>query len=351
MNTQNPPSNDSMVFNLPLPMSPVFVERVWGGDQLARVFGKPLPPEQRIGESWEAADIGNNVSTVMSGRFAGRSLRDLAEEMGGEKLFGRALLPDGRMPLLFKLIDAREDLSVQLHPSDADAASFAAEVGGEARGKEEAWYILDADKGARLVLGLKDGATMTDFLDAVKAGRGEALLNWCEVSPGEIYYIPPGLVHAIGKGILLAEIQQSSDTTYRLYDWGRVGLDGKPRQLHTEEAKHVSPPVEPVLGPYPPEETVSTTEDQTVGQARTLLTAEHFTLMQYDLAPNTQAAIESDDRFSLIFTVQGVANLKTAGGQAHLTRGETWLLPASMGSWALETAEAGWKGLRMCPPS
>ena len=186
----------------PLRLVPVFVERVWGGAGLAAHYAKQLPKNRPIGESWEAADIGEHVSGVGWGASQGRTLRELAEEFG-ERLYGKAVLANGRMPLLFKLIDARSDLSVQVHPRDADVDPASGD-----RGKEEAWYILHAEEGARLVQGLKIGVTAGEFYEAVAANVAEECLRWHAVSPGEVYYIPPGTVHAIGGGIILAEIQQ-----------------------------------------------------------------------------------------------------------------------------------------------
>ena len=320
----------------PLPLEPLFVERVWGGSGLAAHFGKDLPPGRPIGESWEAADVGEHVSPIASGPRAGCSLRDLIEEHGAA-LAGAALLPEGRLPLLFKLIDAREDLSVQLHPRDEEIP-----VGSNERGKEEAWYIVAAEPGARLVHGLVPGVAAGDLFRAIAANRAGDCLSWHEVAPGQVYYVPAGTVHAIGGGILLAEIQQSSDTTYRLYDWGRVGLDGRPRELHLEAARAVAL-AEPVPCPYGP-----VARRGRPGEPDLLVDGEHFRLRRHELVHGEPASGSLTDSFALLFTVEGQARLANERGEWDLERGATWLLPACMTAWRIET-DSTWTGLWMEP--
>ena len=323
-------------FSEALPLEPCFVERVWGGSRLADLFGKRLPPGKPIGESWEASDVGTNVSSVAEGPYGGLTIRRLVEEFG-ERLTGRVSLPEGRLPLLFKLIDAREDLSMQLHPRDEDIPP-----GSSDRGKEEAWYILGADPGARLIHGLRPGVGAEDLFRAVETGGVEECVQWYEVAPGEVYYVPPGTVHAIGKGIVLAEIQQSSDTTYRLYDWGRVGLDGKPRKLHIEEAKRV-PFAPPVPCPYGPEE-----KGGGSGGPDILLRGRHFHLLRYGLEGGETASGVLRDRFAFLFTVSGEGRLENDRGSWGLRKGVTWLLPTGLGEWSVRT-DSGWTALWMEP--
>ncbi len=320
----------------PLPLEPIFVERVWGGKGLAASFGKDLPPDRPIGESWEASDVGDRVSRVSAGTYAGRTVRELVGRYG-ERLTGSVPLPEGRLPLLFKLIDAREDLSVQLHPRYDELPP-----GSEARGKEEAWYVLAADEGARLVHGLKPEVTAGKLYEAIAANKPEECLQWYPVSPGEVYYVPPGTVHAIGGGIILAEIQQSSDTTYRLYDWGRVGLDGKPRQLHIDEAKRVTLAT-PVPCPYTPEAEAKEATDPDL-----LVSGEHFLLWRYGLAAGRTAQGLLETHFAFLFTVKGRARLETHLGTWTLQRGQTWLFPARLGPWTI-TSEEAWTALWMEP--
>jgi len=214
----------------PLVFKPDFKERVWGGQKLKTVYGKEIPFEH-TGESWEIACHHNGQSRVARGIYKGLTLQDLLLKHG-EAVIGRSFGQGDKFPLLLKIIDAKADLSVQVHPDDAYAG---VNENGEL-GKSEAWVVLEADPGAKLVVGLVEGTTKESFSKALEEGRVATVLNQLEVEAGDVVDIPAGLVHAIGKGILLAEIQQNSDTTYRVYDWDRVGLDGKSRELHIEKS-------------------------------------------------------------------------------------------------------------------
>ena len=210
-----------------LVFEPYFEEKIWGGDKLKTFFGKPVP-SPHTGESWEVSAVPGKESRVRDGFFKGLDLRELWNVLG-EDYFGK--LEEKDFPLLVKYIDARADLSVQVHPGDELARR---RHGGF--GKNETWYILDAEPESRLYLGFKPGTTKEDYLAALKNGTVEELLNAVPVKPGDWYYVPAGTVHAIGKGIFLAEIQQSSDITYRIYDYNRWDKDGRMRPLHIEEA-------------------------------------------------------------------------------------------------------------------
>lgn len=213
----------------PLRFEPILKERVWGGRRLA-ALGKPLPPVgPPIGESWELSDLPEGQSRVADGALAGRTLGELVRERTDE-LLGPVSLDGGAFPLLVKTLDAAETLSVQVHPD----AAVAARLGG--RPKSEAWVILDAQAGAVIYLGLRPGTTREALAAAIAAGQVEELLRAVPVRAGDVVPVRPGTVHAISAGVLLAEVQQPSDTTYRLYDWGRLGLDGKPRALHIAES-------------------------------------------------------------------------------------------------------------------
>ena len=201
-------------------------ETPWGGDKLKAYFGKPSP-DDTTGEALEASALPGMSSLIMNGSLAALTL-DKAQEKWGEALSGSQ-----EFPLLLKLLDARETLSVQVHPGDA----YAQKRHGK-RGKTEAWVVLSCDPGAKIAYGLKSGATLAD----VENGNMEEALNWVKVAPGDVYYVPHGMVHALGAGVQAYEIQQASDVTYRIWDWGRVGKDGKPRELHLEDAKNVVRP-------------------------------------------------------------------------------------------------------------
>lgn len=217
----------------PLFFEPDYQERVWGGNKLHTVLGKKIPFEH-TGESWEISCHPNGHSTIISGEFSGMTLQEALLE-SGEMILGHPFTKDDKFPLLLKIIDAKEKLSVQVHPEDDYARIH---ENGEL-GKSEAWYILQANSGAKLVAGLKDGITKEIFSRYIQENRVEEALQELEVKAGDVLNIPAGLIHAIGDGILLAEIQQNSDTTYRVYDWGRVGLDGKPREMHVKQSLDV----------------------------------------------------------------------------------------------------------------
>jgi len=213
----------------PLTFHPIFKERVWGGRNLERLYRKPLPPSARIGESWEISDRPGDVSVIAAGLLAGKDLRWLMENHGAE-LLGAAKPQNGRFPLLIKILDAREKLSLQVHPPAAEAAA----LGGEP--KTEMWYIADAAPGAELFVGLKRGASRADFERRIRHGTVAECFHRVPVHAGDAIFLPSGRVHAIGAGIVIFEVQQNSDTTYRVFDWNRVGLDGQPRELHVAQS-------------------------------------------------------------------------------------------------------------------
>lgn len=219
----------------PLLLRPILLEKVWGGDRLAR-FGKQVRPGTKVGESWELADLsatssggaggGAFASTIRNGPFAGKSLRQIFAQQGKAFLGGATPGQDGGYPLLLKYLDASENLSIQVHPSRAFAQAHP-----EARVKSECWYILAAQPGAVIYNGLKAGTTRAAFEKAIKDGMVVECMNAFKVSPGECYNLPSGTCHALGAGVVCLEVQTASDTTFRVYDWGRTG-----RELHVEQA-------------------------------------------------------------------------------------------------------------------
>lgn len=218
-----------MEFTQPLVFEPLFMERLWGGRRLATLFGKRLPPTARIGESWEIVDRADAQSVVHEGPLQGRTLNDLWTRHR-EEIFGAGLPATPRFPLLFKLLDAQERLSVQVHPRPENAA----QLGGEP--KTEMWFILDALLESDLYAGLKRGVTRADFELARREGRVADLIHHIPVKAGDAIFIPSGRIHAIGSGNVIFEVQQNSDTTYRVFDWNRVDQKGRPRALHVEES-------------------------------------------------------------------------------------------------------------------
>lgn len=213
----------------PLLFQPIFKERVWGGRNLARLYGKAIPESRPIGESWEITDRPEGVSVIANGPLAGKSLRWLMENHRRDVL-GADAAPTGPFPVLVKILDAQETLSVQVHPP----AAIAAKHGGEP--KTEMWFITDATPSAELFVGLKAGVTREEFEQRIENGSVAEALHRVPVKPGSTMFLPSGRLHAIGGGNVLFEIQQNSDTTYRVFDWNRTGLDGKPRELHVPQS-------------------------------------------------------------------------------------------------------------------
>ena len=214
----------------PLVFHPRFKERVWGGRELETLYGKKLPPGKPIGESWEISDRPGDESVVANGKLAGKTLRELMEQYPREILGDAKPATGNRFPILCKILDAREKLSLQVHPP----AHKAAELKGEP--KTEMWYIADAAPGAELYVGLKCGITRAEFEKRIADGTVTECFHRVPVRAGDTMFLPSGRVHAIGAGLVIFEIQQNSDTTYRVFDWHRVGLDGKPRELHVEQS-------------------------------------------------------------------------------------------------------------------
>lgn len=218
----------------PLKFTPVLKDKIWGGTKLKTLFGKNTQ-SSKLGESWELSGYENDESVVANGFLEGNNLAELIEiymgDLVGDKVYDMFGLS---FPLLFKLIDANQNLSIQVHPGDEIAAER-----HNSFGKTEMWYVVDADPGAELIIGFTKDCNQDEYLDALENDRVEELLQKVPVTKGDVLFIPAGLVHAIGKGVVVAEIQQSSDVTYRIYDYKRVDENGHERDLHTEEALDV----------------------------------------------------------------------------------------------------------------
>jgi mannose-6-phosphate isomerase len=213
----------------PFVFKPILKERIWGGRSLEQLYHKSLPSNVPVGESWEISDRPGDVSMIANGPFAGKDLRWLMEQHGPE-LLGKAQSLNGRFPLLVKILDAREKLSLQVHPPAGKASA----LGGEP--KTEMWYITDAAPSSELYVGLKQGVTREQFSNKIEDGTVADCFHRVPIRKGDAMFLPSGRVHAIGAGLVIFEIQQNSDTTYRVFDWNRVGLDGKPRELHVPES-------------------------------------------------------------------------------------------------------------------
>jgi mannose-6-phosphate isomerase len=235
------------MFTSPLQFTPLLKRIRWGGRRLGTHLGKSLGPESDYAESWELVDHGADQSRVSAGPWAGRTLQELVREEGPALLGEQAGLR--QFPLLVKFLDANDRLSVQVHPNDQQAA---AAIPGE-RGKTEAWVILEAEPEACVFAGLRPGVDHATLARAIAEGTVEACLHRLQVRPGDCVFIPAGTVHALGEGVLLAEVQQSSDITYRLHDWNRLGPDGRPRPLHIEASLGCTDFTRGPVGPQVPQ--------------------------------------------------------------------------------------------------
>ncbi|SEQ21355.1 type I phosphomannose isomerase catalytic subunit [Flavobacterium urocaniciphilum] len=215
----------------PLKFTPIFKERIWGGHKLRDYLNKSFDGNQ-IGESWELSTVENNISVVEDGEFAGLNLNELIEKFPTEILGSKSIEKYGlEFPLLFKFLDAQQDLSIQVHPNDE-----LAKLRHNSFGKTEMWYVLQADEDSKLVVGFENKIEKEEYLTLIKEKKLVSALNEIPVKKGDTFFLETGTVHAIGAGVLIAEIQQTSDITYRLYDWDRVDANGNERELHTELA-------------------------------------------------------------------------------------------------------------------
>ncbi|MFK7910707.1 MAG: type I phosphomannose isomerase catalytic subunit [Akkermansiaceae bacterium] len=285
--------------------SPLYMERVWGGRELENVYGRSLPTaDAPFGESWEMTDRPDEQSVVNSGNFKDMTLGELWQQKR-EEIFGDGLDKSERFPLLIKILDARDDLSIQVHPP----ADIAPDLGGEP--KTEMWYIADADPGAKLYVGMKQGVTREDFQTAIENGTVDQIVHAITPKKGDSIFIPSGRLHAIGAGLLIYEIQQNSDTTYRVFDWNRMGLDGSPRQLHIEESMRCIDfnDVEPAM-------------DTPNGD--TLAHCPYFQVDQLDLTSGTSVGNPDAGRFSIVTVVSG--QIESSDGRTH-SAGDFLLVP------------------------
>ncbi len=303
----------------PLRFEPILRHLLWGGRRLGTVLHKAVGAESDYAESWELSDYHDKVSVVKDGPLAGTTLRELLRTHGPE-LLGPAIDHCEQFPLLVKFIDANQDLSVQVHPDDEKGRRLAND-----NGKTEAWVIVAAEPGSLIYAGLKAGVGPDELSEGIRSGRVEPLLNRFEARPGDSILIEAGTVHAIGAGVLLAEIQQMSDATFRVYDWNRVGSDGKPRELHIREAMES---IEFDRGPVAPVSPVVEAIEG-VGTREHLARSKYFVLDRLKiLGP---ATVGTHDRFTVLMGLEGSAQLDQGEWSVRLGLGETLLLPAAVG--------------------
>ncbi|MHB8969294.1 MAG: type I phosphomannose isomerase catalytic subunit [Pirellulaceae bacterium] len=301
----------------PLRFEPLYRQYLWGGRRLEELLGKPLPAGEHFAESWEIVDHGDDQSRVVAGPLRGLPLCTLVRQHGAD-LLGRDH-PQTQFPLLFKFLDAQQSLSVQVHPNDAQAACLSPPD----RGKTEAWVVLHADPGSRIYAGLRLGVERAALHRSLLQGQAEDCLHSFEPVVGDCVLIPAGTVHALGAGLVIAEVQQSSDVTFRLYDWNRVGPAGQPRPLHISQALEVidfqGGPVHPVVA-----------QATSWPHVARLVACDKFVVDRW--AFSTPQRIGGDHRCHLVVLVSGRVRLAGDIASMPLCGGELALIPAAAGA-------------------
>lgn len=308
----------------PLKFKPILKDKIWGGDKLKTVLNKDFSPLPNAGESWEISGVEGDVSEVSNGFLAGNNLEELVEiymgDLVGDHIFDQFGV---EFPLLIKFIDANDVLSIQVHPDDEMSKER-----HSAYGKTEMWYVIEADKGSELIVGFNQEVDKDTYVKKLEEGKLEEILNNEPVKAGSCFYIPAGRVHAIGKGILLAEIQQTSDVTYRMYDWNRTDDKGNPRELHTDLAVDVID--------YSYEKKYRTDYKTELNETKELVRCPYFTtnLLEFD------QAVEMDyhalDSFVIYMCLEGEMTIECEDAEnTTVVKGESVLVPAQLDKFIL----------------
>jgi mannose-6-phosphate isomerase len=302
----------------PLRFHPIYKPLIWGGEKLRECYGKTDAPE-KTGESWEISQVEDNISLVSNGFLEGKSLEDVIQKYKGELLGQRVFERFGsRFPLLTKFIHSNDDLSIQVHPGD----EYAAEHHGE-NGKTEMWYILDSEKDAQLIVGFNKDINRDIMLEKLNDGSLKEVLHFEKVSEGDVIFLPEGRIHALGPGIVLAEIQQTSDMTYRIYDWDRVGVDGKPRELHIEHALNVLD--------YKAYTSYKTSYQSQLNTPVNLVECPYFSTQLIQIDKKLDMDYNTLDSFVVYMCLDGDLDIQYDGeDRTQLVKGDSILIPAAI---------------------
>nr|WP_321450411.1 type I phosphomannose isomerase catalytic subunit [uncultured Carboxylicivirga sp.] len=303
----------------PIKFQPILKDKIWGGHKLELLLNKEISPLPNAGESWEISGVPGNVSVVSNGFLAGNTLSEIIEiymgDLVGDKVFQKF---GEEFPLLIKFIDANDVLSIQVHPDDALAKER-----HNSFGKTEMWYVMQADKGAQLISGFSKELDKKEYLAKLEANEVESIMASHQVAPGDVFFIPAGRVHAIGKGILLAEIQQTSDVTYRIYDFNRKDDQGNTRELHTDEA------VDAIDYTYVAEPKSKYTVEP--NQVNEVVKSDYFITNVLELDQTVKKDFYGLDSFLIYMCVEGSAEILYNGDQSEsISLGETVLIPADL---------------------
>ncbi|MDE6732473.1 MAG: class I mannose-6-phosphate isomerase [Oscillospiraceae bacterium] len=305
-------------------LSSLCKDYIWGGERLRREFGKSSGAD-KIAESWELCCREDGQSVIENGEFTGKTLGELIEANGKAAVLGTESAHFDDFPVFIKLIDAADDLSVQVHPPD----DYARKHEGE-RGKNELWYVVDADDGAELIYGFKREISHEEFAERIENGTLLEVTNSVTVKKGDVFFIESGTLHSIGKGILIAEIQQNSNTTYRVYDYGRLGNDGKPRELHIEKALDVTKRVPPRRSA----EEQGSPQRLESGILTTLCECEYFTVKKLEF--NGEVSLEADRRsFNSLLILDGEVKISSASGGVPASKGDSVFITAGTGKYEI----------------
>lgn len=312
----------------PLKFNPIFKEKIWGGEKVKTLYGLNFDPLPNCGEVWSLSGYPGNISLVQNGFLAGNDLDELIEiymgDLLGEKVFEKF---GEEFPLLIKLIDSNDWLSIQVHPNDE-----LAQKRHNANGKTEMWYALEAEKGAELISGFNQKITKEEYLKHLQDKSLKEILNFEKVASGDVFYMPAGRVHALGPGLVIAEIQQTSDLTYRIYDFDRVDNEGNSRQLHNDLALDAID-----FNLYPDYKThYLQKQNQTVS----LVKSPYFITNYLDFNKSIDKDYTSLDSFVIYLCTKGSCMVITANHEEHLVMGETMLIPATLGEIKLEPSPA-----------
>lgn len=307
-----------MDFLYPLKFKPVFKEKIWGGNKLNTILGKDLPQNKKIGESWEISGVKDNISVVSNGQLAGNNLQELVEiymgDLVGDKVYEKFGI---EFPLLVKFIDANKVLSIQVHPDDELARKR-----HDAYGKTEMWYIVQADKNSDIITGFKQKINKKQYQKYFREGMLTQILNIENAENGDVFFIPAGRIHATGKGILLAEIQQTSDITYRIYDWDRKDKNGNSRELHTELALDAID--------FSTYDNYKTPYKKAKNQSVSIAECKYFRTNILDFNKPIEKDYSLVDSFIIIMCLKGGLLMHNKNNKEQVSPGETVLIPASL---------------------